>query len=66
MKPKFSPTVYFALMREGLTHRRIGELLGVDEASVRRGLKGPAPREGSRVKREPTILHIDGVRITVE
>lgn len=37
-KAKFDPSVYTALKEQGLTNREIGDKLGVDEASVRRGL----------------------------
>lgn len=37
-KAKFDPSVYVALKDQGLTNREIGDKLGVDESSVRRGL----------------------------
>jgi hypothetical protein len=38
MKPKFSPEVYAALRDAGMTNRQMARELGVNEASVRRGL----------------------------
>lgn len=43
-KPKFEATVYVALKDRGLSNRQIAGLLHVDEASVRRGLRGYKPR----------------------
>lgn len=40
MKPKYDPEVYVALKAQGHSNRTIAALLGVGEASVRRGLKG--------------------------
>lgn len=43
MKQKFPPAVYFAMKDAGYSNVAIGELLGVSEAAVRRGLKGHTP-----------------------
>jgi DNA-binding transcriptional regulator LsrR (DeoR family) len=37
------PEVYVAMKSWGLSNRRIADHLGVDEATVRRGLKKAAP-----------------------
>lgn len=43
-KGKFDPAVYAALHNAGFSKREIARLLGVNEASVRRGLKHNPPR----------------------
>jgi hypothetical protein len=54
--------VYFALRKAGYSNRVIADLLDVDEASVRRGLKA-RPDEAVQ---SPTVLHVNGLRITIE
>lgn len=50
---KYSPEVYLAMRDGGLSNRRIGELLGVDEATVRRSLKRYKPaRRAKRTVRD--------------
>lgn len=48
-KAKFGPEVYAALHRAGMSNRQIAKSLGVNEASVRRGLASvdltPPPRK---------------------
>lgn len=43
-RAKFDADVYAALHEHGMTNRDIAKKLGVDEASVRRGLKHYVPR----------------------
>lgn len=45
MRRRYSPVVYRAMRDGGLSNRKIAELLDVDEATVRRGLKGWRPRK---------------------
>ena len=39
MRQNYEPEVYVAMARGKLSNRRIADLLGVNESSVRRGLK---------------------------
>jgi hypothetical protein len=50
MKSKFSPSVYAALRDYGLSNRVIARELGVNESSVRRGLKSAPPSPKARGK----------------
>jgi predicted transcriptional regulator len=47
-QPKFAPAVYRALRDQGFSNRQIAALLDVDEASVRRGLKGTSSKRSQR------------------
>jgi DNA-binding NarL/FixJ family response regulator len=53
-KAKYDPAIYAAMKSQGLSNRQIATALGVNEASVRRGLKNPpAP---TNVRRKVTIV----------
>jgi IS30 family transposase len=43
-----SPVVYTALRNAGMSNREIARQLGVNEASVRRGLKRASKQSGER------------------
>jgi hypothetical protein len=56
VRSKFPPRVYVALRNDGFSNREIAELLGINEASVRRGLKTVSYEAPSRVRRLLTDL----------
>jgi len=56
VRRKFPPRVYVALRNDGFSNREIADLLSVDEASVRRGLKAVKYEAPSRVRRLLTDL----------
>ncbi len=64
MRRKFPARVYVALRNDGFSNREIAGLLGVDEASVRRGLKSVGYEAPSRVRRLLTDL-ADEIEILV-
>jgi transposase len=57
-QPKFDTDVYGALHEQGLSNREIAAKLGVDEASVRRGLKKYTPRPVGR-RFMVTVVEVD-------
>jgi transposase len=56
-KPKVDPTIYQALKAQGKLNRQIADMLDVNEASVRRGLKKPASKPA--VIRRVTVFVIE-------
>jgi IS30 family transposase len=44
-RSKFPPAVYGALKNAGMSNREIARHLGVNESSVRRGLRDHIPRQ---------------------
>jgi hypothetical protein len=56
MRRRFPPRVYVALRDAGYSNREIAGLLGVNESSVRRGLKSVGYNEPSRTRQLLTEL----------
>jgi len=50
VRAKFPPDLYTRLRNSGLNNTEIAAVLGVDEASVRRGLKAAAYEAPSRIR----------------
>ncbi len=54
-----SPAVYSALRNTGMSNREIARQLGVNEASVRRGLKRAAKQSGTERRFLVTVTELD-------
>lgn len=57
-RPKFSPAVYGALRDAGMSQRQIARELGINESSVRRGLRDAPVREDK--PKRMTVLVLEG------